>query len=206
MTDRGSMSLDPVTEAFFAGPGELARLTRAFDWETTPLGPVESWTASLRTTVSTLLASRHAMFLWWGPDLIQFYNDALPSEPRHRSPSFRARRARAGMLGRDLADHRRRGRVQSWPAASRPGTRTAWSRSPAATGSHDVYWSYSYSPVRDDDGSVGGVLVTVQETTRRVVLERRARVLQRAGRRNAAAESVDTVSQGAARCLRAAPR
>ena len=60
----------------FRGGSEMAALMRALDWDATPLGPVENWSTSLRTTVSTLLASRHAMFLWWGPELIQFYNDA----------------------------------------------------------------------------------------------------------------------------------
>lgn len=54
----------------------MGRLTRQFDWTTTPLGPPEQWPQSLRTTVSILLNARFPMFLWWGPDLIQFYNDA----------------------------------------------------------------------------------------------------------------------------------
>ena len=197
------MSLDPVTEAFFAGPGELARLTRAFDWETTPLGPVESWTASLRTTVSTLLASRHAMFLWWGPDLIQFYNDAYrQSLGIDRHPSA------LGARGRECW-------AEIWPIIGgevesiMAGGESTWhedSLVPITRGDgvHDVYWSYSYSPVRDDDGSVGGVLVTVQETTRRVVLERRARVLSDLAAEMLRADSVDAVCREAGRCLEAA--
>ena len=49
---------------------------RAFDWSRTPVGPVEGWPQSLRTAVSILLTSRHPMFIWWGPELVQFYNDA----------------------------------------------------------------------------------------------------------------------------------
>jgi hypothetical protein len=58
------------------GDGEMAELTRRFDWSKTPLGPVETWPDTLLTTVNMLLATRHPMFLWWGPELIQFYNDA----------------------------------------------------------------------------------------------------------------------------------
>ena len=73
----------------------MATLTRAHDWAATPIGPVERWSASLRTTVSTLLASRHAMFLWWGPELIQFYNDAYrPSLGADRHPSALGARGR----------------------------------------------------------------------------------------------------------------
>jgi hypothetical protein len=63
-------------DILFTGPGEMRALCRAFEWSTTSLGPVEGWSHALRTTVDTLLASRNPMFLWWGPELVQFYNDA----------------------------------------------------------------------------------------------------------------------------------
>jgi hypothetical protein len=48
------------------GTGEMADLTRAFDWSETPVGPIEEWPDTLLITVNTLLASRFPMFLWWG--------------------------------------------------------------------------------------------------------------------------------------------
>src|SRR5215207_3341110 len=60
----------------FPGDSEMAERCRAFDWSTTPLGPVAGWSQSLRTTVGIVLTSRNPMFLWWGPELIQIYNDA----------------------------------------------------------------------------------------------------------------------------------
>ncbi len=54
----------------------MAQRCRAFDWSTTPVGPVSTWSQSLRTTAGILLESRNPMFLWWGPELVQFYNDA----------------------------------------------------------------------------------------------------------------------------------
>ena len=80
----------------FAGPGEMRARCRAFDWASTQLGPVSDWSASLRTIVATLLASRHPMFLWWGPELVQIFNDGY-------LPSF-------GGGGRDLAALGARGR------------------------------------------------------------------------------------------------
>ena len=154
----------------------MAARMRAFDWSSTPLGPVDGWPVSLRTTVSTLLGSRHAMFLWWGPDLIQFYNDSYgESLGPDRHPSA------LGGRGRETW-------AEIWPIIGHEvegimgGAGATWHEDhlvPITRGDrvHDVYWSYSYSPVLDDDGGVGGVLVTVQETTRRVVSERRARVL-----------------------------
>ena len=63
-------------DAIFSGPGEMPRRCREFDWASTALGAVAQWPDSLKTTVSTLLASRQPMFLWWGHDLVQIYNDA----------------------------------------------------------------------------------------------------------------------------------
>jgi len=64
------------TRDIFEGPGEMRALCRATSWSATPLGPVEAWSRSLRTTVATVLSSRNPMFLFWGPELVQFYNDA----------------------------------------------------------------------------------------------------------------------------------
>src|SRR6185312_12977292 len=62
------------------GGGAMGNLVRAFDWSETPLGPIETWPEHLRATVALLLNSNHPMFLWWGPELIQIYNDAyVPS-------------------------------------------------------------------------------------------------------------------------------
>src|ERR1700760_319570 len=69
------------------GVGEMAELTRSFDWSKTHLGPIDSWPDVLLTTVNMLLATRHPMFLWWGPDLIQFYNDGYrPSIREDKHP------------------------------------------------------------------------------------------------------------------------
>ena len=55
---------------------EMRALTEAFDWGTTPLGARAAWSPALRATVEMVLESNHPMFVWWGPELVQFYNDA----------------------------------------------------------------------------------------------------------------------------------
>ncbi len=65
--------LDHLT--VFSHEGEMGRLCREKDWTSTPLGPVSGWSYSLRATVHTVLNSRHPMFLFWGPELVQIYND-----------------------------------------------------------------------------------------------------------------------------------
>jgi len=73
--------------AFLAGGGEMGRLIRSMDWSGTPLGPVESWPQSLRTTVNICLASDLPICVIWGPELVQIYNDSV----------FRAAIERAGL-------------------------------------------------------------------------------------------------------------
>jgi hypothetical protein len=60
----------------FPGDGEMARRMRALDWSATPLGPVAQWSQSLKTAVALCLASRFPILLWWGPQLVELYNDA----------------------------------------------------------------------------------------------------------------------------------
>src|SRR5690606_8134073 len=67
---------DDDLERVFPGDTEMARLMRAFDWSTTPLGPPAAWPASLRTAVRIVLTSRFAMWMGWGAELTFFYNDA----------------------------------------------------------------------------------------------------------------------------------
>ena len=60
---------------FLPEQGEAAKLIRAHDWASTPLGHPSQWSASLRNVVRFLIANRFPMLLWWGPDYIQLYND-----------------------------------------------------------------------------------------------------------------------------------
>src|SRR5512141_2625055 len=62
-----------------AGGGDLGARMRQMDWAASPLGPVENWPQSLRTCVRILLTSRQPMFVWWGDQLINLYNDAYRS-------------------------------------------------------------------------------------------------------------------------------
>src|SRR5687768_13031537 len=70
-------------------------LISAIDWSASPLGPITHWPRSLKTIVGTMLSSRQPMFLWWGPELIQFYNDAyLPSLGAGEHPAAMGQRGR----------------------------------------------------------------------------------------------------------------
>ena len=156
---------DVSGDPLFDGLGEVRELHRAFDWSSTSLGAPSTWPISLRTTVKTLLASRHPMFLLWGPELVQTYNDAFrPSfgegDRFRRAVGARAREFWADVwpitgpqIERVIADSK-----ASW----HENQRVPMERNGAM---EEAWWTYSYSPAFDDDGRVAGVLVICHETT-----------------------------------------
>ncbi|HEU4454285.1 MAG TPA: PAS domain-containing protein [Longimicrobium sp.] len=170
-------------EALFAGPGEMRALCRAFDWGSTPLGPVEGWPRSLRTTAGIVLGSRNPMFLWWGPELVQLYNDAyrpsLGEGGRHpRALGMRGREFWTDIwevIGPQIEQVMTTGEATWHEDQYLPILRNGRME--------DVWWTYSYSPVRGDDDRIAGTLVVCQETTKRVLAEReRERLLAETAR------------------------
>jgi two-component system, OmpR family, sensor histidine kinase VicK len=156
------------TNFFVEGGGELGELTRSFDWASTSVGDFDKWPQSLRTIVSIILSSKFPMFLWWGGDLIQFYNDAY-------RPSL-------GNSGKHPAALGQKG-VDCWPEiwpVVYPliqkvfAGEAVWSEDqliPIYRNGRleDVYWTFSYSPVRNDEGKINGVLVVCNESTEKVL-------------------------------------
>ncbi|WP_162472825.1 hybrid sensor histidine kinase/response regulator [Luteitalea pratensis] len=176
MTTTTSAAADPDTWILDGG-GEMGEFIRATDWAATPLGPWRDWSRSLKATVAMLVHSRHPMFLWWGPDLIQIYNDAyVPSFGVGKHPAAMAQAGRAcwpeiwHIIGPQIDAVMMHG-VPSWHEdACVPIFRNG--------AIEDVYWTYGYSPVFDDDGSIGGTLVVCTETTARVVATRQEAALR----------------------------
>jgi signal transduction histidine kinase len=154
----------------------MRSLCRAFDWASTPLGPPATWSENLRTTVGIVLGSRNPMFLWWGPDLIQIYNDAY-------RPSLGASDGAAGRHPKALGMRAREFWTDIWDAIG-PQIDCVMTTGEATWHEDqylpierdgrldDVWWTYSYGPVREADGSIAGVLVVCQETTKRVRAEK----------------------------------
>ena len=148
---------------FLAGGGEMGDLTRAFDWSKTSLGPPDTWPQSLRVTVRLVLTSRHPMFIWWGPELIQFYNDSYrETMGPERHPSALGGRGREcwdeiwDIIGPQI-DYVMAGHGATWHEdqlvpVTRHGRR------------EDVWWTYSFGPI-DFEGKVGGVLVVCKDVT-----------------------------------------
>jgi len=162
---------------FLVGGGEMGALVRGFDWESHPLGTPARWPQSLRSAVSICLGSRFPIVLWWGPELFLIYNDAYGPMLGVKHP---------GALGQP-------GRA-CWPEIWHiigPMLEGTVLENGEATWSDDqllvlerhgyaeeCYFTFTYSPIRDESGGVGGVFCAVIETTDRVIGERRLRLLK----------------------------
>lgn len=154
------------------GTGEMAELTRAFDWSRTPLGSIDHWPDLLVVMVNVVLATRHPMALMWGSELIYFYNDAF----RLSLGSDKHPKA----LGQRGAEcwHEVWHIIGPQVEAVMHSGEANWRENQYLPIHHDgkfrdAYWTYSYSPVRDADGAIRGVLVTCSEMTRAVLTERK---------------------------------
>lgn len=155
---------------FLKGGGEMGKLIRDKDWNKTIVGNPTEWPQSLRTTLSIILNSKFPMFLFWGPELICFYNDAyrpsLGEEGKH--PDVLGSRAEDYWQGiwpdiKPLIDHILAGGDANWSDDQLlPIYRNGEMQ--------DVYWSFCYSPVYDESGIPAGVFVTCTETTEKVNL------------------------------------
>ncbi len=170
-------SREIVEDKFPLGGGEMGALIRALDWSKTSLGPISTWPAHLKVTISLILPAQAQIVLFWGPDFLALYNDAYAPTIGDKHPKALGRPARENWaeLWDDLEPLLRRvlETGETVVAKDRPFyiERHGYPES--------VYFDISYSPVRDEAGKIGGVLCIVSETTERVVAQERQRLLLR---------------------------
>ncbi|WP_306414642.1 ATP-binding protein, partial [Corallococcus carmarthensis] len=182
-----SPSITPSEERHFAGGGEMGELVRSLDWSRTPLGPSRDWPVSLKTMVGVVLNNRFPMLMWWGPEMIQVYNDAYrPVLGRKHPGSLGAPGEQVWVEIWDVVGPMARGVLNGGPAT--------WSENLALFINsrgfiEETFHTFSYSPVPDEQGGVGGVLVTVRETTQEVQHDRQLRMLRDLAARSADAKS-----------------
>jgi PAS domain S-box-containing protein len=165
----------------------MGALMRSLDWSRTPIGPVSAWPQSLRTAVSVCLSSRFPILIWWGPELVKLYNEAYRPMLGDKHPTS------MGQAGREC-----------WPeiwhiigpmldGVLERGEAT-WSEDQLLVlerrgYAEECYFTFSYSPIRDESGGVGGVFTAVTETTERVLAGRRMVTL-----RDLAADAVEATT------------
>jgi PAS domain S-box-containing protein len=161
---------------WLVGGGVLGRLIREHDWAQTPLGPIASWPQSLRTSVNLILNSQHPMWIGWGPDATCLYNDAyiqVLSLAKH-----------PWALGKPTAE--------IWPEIwdiCGPLAEKVFQKGEASFVDdvqffmdrrdflEETYYSFSYSPIRDESGNVAGLFCPSTEVTPKVVNARRLKTL-----------------------------
>ncbi|MDP9051317.1 MAG: PAS domain-containing protein, partial [Acidobacteriota bacterium] len=159
-----------------SGGGAMGELIRTLDWSKTPLGAVESWPQSLKTSVSICLNSRFPVLIWWGPELVKIYNDAYVELIGSKHPRALGRAGRHvwpeiwETIGPLL-----RGVLQRGEATWSDNMLLLVERDGYA---EECYFTFSYSPIRDESGGIGGVFTPVVETTDKVIGDRRLRTLR----------------------------
>jgi PAS domain S-box-containing protein len=148
----------------------MAARIRAMDWSPTPIGPIENWPVSLRLAVDLCLNSRFPMHVWWGPELIYVYNDAHIPILGKRHPNALGRPAESvwaevwQILGPQVEAVMVRGEStwneKAYVVLERQGFR------------EDIWFTWSYSPIRDEAGRISGLICISMEETARVLAEK----------------------------------
>jgi PAS domain S-box-containing protein len=153
----------------------MAARVRSFDWSKTALGPMDRWPQSLRVALGVCLNSRFPMFVWWGPDLINIYNDAYVPILGKRHPHALGRPAKSSW-------------GEIWPVVG-PQAEAVMQRGEATWNdrvllvmerhgyTEDTYFTWSYSPIPDESGGIGGLFCACTEETGRVRAEKQRDLL-----------------------------
>jgi signal transduction histidine kinase len=198
IVDESLIERDLMVEApaFLTGGGELGERIRSVDWSKSPLGPPSTWPKSLRTCVRIILTSQQPMFVWWGKELINLYNDAYKAIVGGKHPQ--ALGQPASIVWEEIwdevgprAESALRDNVGTYDEAlllimERNGY------------PEETYYTFSYSPVPNDDDTTGGLICANTDDTRRIIGERQLAVLRELAARTvdarSAAEACTTVA------------
>lgn len=177
---------------FLSGGGEMGKLIRCMDWSKTALGPVETWPQSLRTSVSLCLSSTFPILIAWGPETIQIYNDSYrpicgAKHPESMGQNFRI----------------------CWETAL-PVVGDKFTRGQQGEGTYitdqrmfldrygyleESWMTFSFAPIRDESGGVGGIFHPITETTEKMLSGRRTQVLRDLGAAIGKTKSVHEIGE-----------
>lgn len=192
-------SANPLpSSSFLTGTGEMATLIRHKDWSLTPLGAIEYWPQSLKTTVSLCLASNFPINIIWGPEHTQIYNDGYlavcgASHPQALGEPYTVTWASA------------------WPAIGEPFANALAGNTSFLENQRmflsrngyleETFFTFSTSPIRDESGGIGGLFHPVTETTSAMLSERRTRALRDLNVALADVRSVSAIAEHALEAL-----
>jgi signal transduction histidine kinase len=175
---------------WLAGGGEMGKLIRSMDWSQTPLGPVEAWPQSLRTTVSLCLSSTFPILIAWGPDQVQIYNDSYRPICGEKHPQSMGQPFRV-----------------CW-ASALPAVGHVVERAEQGVGSYienlrmfldrygyleEAFMTFSFSPIRDESGKVGGLFHPITEVTEKMLIARRTQAMRTLSERLGKAKTLQQI-------------
>lgn len=150
--------------------GEMGKLFANRDWEKTELGSLEKWPQSLKTSVGIMLKSRFPMFIAWGKSRVFLYNDAYAPILGEKHP---------GALGRTFFENWNEIWDDIYPSIQKidRGEAVYFENLPLTMHRHEegkleeTFFTFSYSPVRDETDNVAGLICTCVETTQQMKAE-----------------------------------
>jgi PAS domain S-box-containing protein len=161
-------------EDIFIGDGEMSRLMKEYDWESTSLGPTHTWPESLKVALRIILRSAYPMFIWWGKDLIMFNNDAHLPVLGKKHPESLGNSAKKAWA--EIWDD-----IETFVTAVFEGE-TMFARDlelylERLGFPEETYWTFSYSPIINDKGEVEGLFCACNEETSKILQQRRFNTL-----------------------------
>ncbi len=174
MGNEVNVNLAPIE--LFEGGGEMGKLVRSMDWSKTPLGPIEQWPQSLKTTVSLCLGSNFPISIAWGPESVQIYNDGYWPICGDKHPTS---------MGQDYKECW----ASAWPVIGKAFEDASKGQPRFLTNQRiflerfgymeETFFTFSFSPIIDESGGVGGLFHPVTELTQQSLGERRLELLRK---------------------------
>jgi PAS domain S-box-containing protein len=189
---------------FLDGGGEMGERMREADWSRSPLGPVEQWPRSLKTAVRIMLTSRQPMFVWWGDELINLYNDAYKAIVGGKHPE--ALGQPASQVWREIWDQvgpRAESTMLLNEATYDESLLLIMERNGYP---EETYYTFSYSPIPSDEGGTGGIFCANTDDTQRIIGERQLALLRELAARSVDARTFEAACVLSVRCLETDPQ
>jgi PAS domain S-box-containing protein len=198
-----SSTVRPQSLAFLAGGGELGERMRQKDWSETALGPSANWPQSLKTAVRIMLTSRQPIWIGWGPELIYVYNDPYKAIIGGKHPEALGKPTK--VIWREIWDVI--GPMLSTAMAGDEGTYVESQLLIMERHGYreETYYTFSYSPIPDDNGTAGGIICANTDDTRRVVGERQLALLRELSGGTTGAHTLQDACAGARNALATNP-
>lgn len=180
------------TQDWLVGGGKMGELILSMDWSKNTLGPIEKWPQSLKTAVSLCLSSTFPINIVWGPEHIQIYNDAYRPicgslHPASMGSKFKECWASALPVVGSAFDSAFNGKGTYIPNQRMFLERYGYLE--------ESFMTFSFSPIRDESGNVGGIFHPISESTEKMLSSRRTQAIKDLGSQIAKAKSLPELYQ-----------